>query len=102
MVADGLRDEVKGLLAAGYSPALKSMQSLGYRHMAQHLAGQHDLASATAEMKKDTRRFAKRQLSWFRGDPQVQWLETTGQTAVETSAHIARRVESIIHREDSR
>jgi len=92
MLAEGLLDEVRALLARGYSAALKPMQSLGYRHMAAHLTGETSLDQAVAAMKQDTRRFARRQLIWFRGDARVQWVQADGkpstQIADEILAHI--------------
>ena len=74
MVAQGLLEEVRGLLARGYHAGLKSMQSIGYRHMADHL--QHGVAweETLRLMKRDTRRYAKRQFTWFRADPDLVWV----------------------------
>jgi len=74
MVAEGLLDEVRGLLAAGYDPQLKSMQSIGYRHMVDHLQNGVDWPETLRLLKRDTRRYAKRQLTWFRADPDIHWL----------------------------
>jgi len=73
MVAAGLLEEVKSLLERGFSPDLKPMQSLGYRHMLDYLSGQLDWPEAVDQLKKDTRRYAKRQLTWFRKDPEMIW-----------------------------
>jgi tRNA dimethylallyltransferase len=73
MLAAGLEDEVRGLLAAGYGPQLKSMQSIGYSHTAAWLAGRISRDEAVRTLKRDTRRFAKRQMTWFRADSQVVW-----------------------------
>ena len=81
MIAAGLLGEVQSLLDAGYAPALKPMQSLGYRHMTAFLRGDWDWPTAIDMLKQDTRRFAKRQMIWFRGDPRVHWLEAEGQSA---------------------
>jgi tRNA dimethylallyltransferase len=75
MIEGGLFEEVSGLYELGYSRELKSMQSLGYRHAGLVLAGQLDLKSATDLMKRDTRHFAKRQLTWFRSEPEVLWCD---------------------------
>lgn len=75
MMAAGFEDEVKGLLEKGYSDDLKSMQSLGYRHMADYLSGRLSKEEAVRTMKRDTRRYAKRQLTWFRADPEIIWTE---------------------------
>lgn len=78
MVESGLVDEVRGLLAAGYSPALPSLQSIGYREVASYLAGELDLTAAVDAMARATRRFAKRQMTWFRADPTIRWLDADG------------------------
>lgn len=74
MVARGLEEEVRRLLARGYGPDLKPMQSLGYRHMAALVAGRIDRQEAVRTLKRDTRRFAKRQLTWFRANRQIRWV----------------------------
>jgi len=73
MVAENLVEEVKTLMNMGYSENLKSMQSLGYRHMVDYLQGRLDWQEAVRTMKRDTRRYAKRQLTWLRADPQIVW-----------------------------
>ncbi|MCW2279453.1 tRNA (adenosine(37)-N6)-dimethylallyltransferase MiaA [Heliophilum fasciatum] len=74
MVESGLVDEVQALLARGYSPALTSMQGLGYRQMIGYLQGSYDLEQALTLLQRDTRHFAKRQLTWFRRDHRLRWL----------------------------
>ena len=74
MMRRGLQEEVRGLLDRGYSPALKTMQSLGYKEMTAYLQGEYDLAEAVRRIKRDTRRYAKRQLTWFKADPEVRWV----------------------------
>ncbi len=78
MLNQGLEEEVRGLLAQGYDPGLKSMQSLGYRHLSAVIREKLPLEEAVGILKRDHRRYAKRQMTWFRRDPQVQWL-TPGQ-----------------------
>jgi tRNA dimethylallyltransferase len=68
MLEAGFKDEVERLLAMGYVTQLKSMQSLGYRQMAAHLAGAVSIDEAACQIKRETRRYAKRQITWFRGD----------------------------------
>jgi tRNA dimethylallyltransferase len=72
MLEAGLKDEVEGLLAMGYSAELKSMQSIGYRQMAAHLAGAISIQQAAHQIKRETRRYAKRQITWFRGQDGFQ------------------------------
>ena len=73
MIDAGLLDEVRGLLSRGYGEDLKSMQSLGYRHMVDFTAGRLTWEEAVRTLKRDTRRFAKRQLTWFRADKEIVW-----------------------------
>lgn len=88
MLAAGLLDEVRGLLARGCSAALKPMQSLGYRHMTAYLSGEVSLDAAVAAMKQDTRRFARRQLIWFRGDARIHWVLADGKSAEQLTDEI--------------
>ena len=74
MMESGLVEETEGLLKKGYSPHLKPLQSLGYRHMIEYLQGNWDLEKAVKELQTDTRRYAKRQLTWFNADPEVLWM----------------------------
>ena len=73
MINAGLLDEVKGLLTRGFGGDLKSMHSLGYRHMVDFTAGRLTWKEAVRTLKRDTRRFAKRQLTWFRADKEIVW-----------------------------
>lgn len=75
MMDQGLKEEVERLLGMGYSRELKSMRSIGYRHMCEYLAGEVDLERCIEILKQDTRHYAKRQLTWFRHEQDVVWLE---------------------------
>jgi len=68
-----LLQEVRDLYDRGYGPELRPLQSIGYRHMAPVAAGSDTLANALRAMQRDTRRFARRQRTWFRGVPEAQW-----------------------------
>jgi len=81
MIADGFVEEVRGLLAAGYAPTLKAMGSIGYREMCEHLAGDYPLEEAVRRIKQSTRQYAKRQLTWFRRDSEIIWVEYPGESA---------------------
>jgi tRNA dimethylallyltransferase len=74
MIAAGLVEEVKGLVAKGYSLGLKPLQSVGYHQMGLFLNGDMSLDDAVTSMKRDTRRLAKRQLTWFRRGEKIVWL----------------------------
>lgn len=84
MMEDGLVAEVQGLLNQGYDRSLVSMQGLGYKEIAAYLAGELSLEEAVTLLKRDTRRFAKRQLSWFRHMKDIQWLDIEGDTFSES------------------
>lgn len=75
MVASGFLEEVRWLLDQGYPSSLKSMRSIGYRHMGDHLEGRVTWDETIRLLKRDTRRYAKRQLTWFKADPEIHWLE---------------------------
>lgn len=78
MLAEGLLEEVQGLLAQGYDRQLKAMRAIGYKEAAAYLAGECSLEEAVQLMKRDTRRYAKRQLTWFNADPDILWFEYPG------------------------
>jgi len=75
MINSGLVNEVKRLLAMGYSPEQKSMQSIGYRHIVNFIEGHCTWDETVKTLKRDTRRYAKRQMTWFKADPEVIWKE---------------------------
>lgn len=97
MLDEGLESEVRGLLDAGYAPNLKPMQSLGYRHMTTFLAGDWDWDIMAETLKQDTRRFAKRQMIWFRGDTRIHWLNADDQTAEQLAGEIFRHIPKAVH-----
>ncbi len=74
MVRAGLLDEVQALMARGHAPDLPSMRSLGYRHMTKVIAGEMEMSEAVRLFKRDTRRYAKRQYTWFNNQEKVEWL----------------------------
>lgn len=91
MLQAGFADEVRGLLDAGYAPSLSPLKSLGYKELCSFWNGEMD-ADATAEsIKQNTRRFAKRQLTWFRADPLIQWLDVENLTSAEAGEWIRRQ-----------
>jgi tRNA dimethylallyltransferase len=74
MMVRGLLEEVRGLAARGYSLDLRPLRSLGYKQMGDVLRGNRMLGDAVADMKKATRRYAKRQLTWFRAQSDIPWF----------------------------
>ena len=74
MVEQGLLAEVRGLLQKGYTKKQKALQSLGYRHIIAYLEGVWNWETALSILKRDTRRYAKRQMTWFHADQRVNWF----------------------------
>jgi len=74
MIKNNLIPEVDSLLKQGYGPELKSMQSLGYKEIGQYIRGNDTLDDAVSLLKRNTRRYAKRQFTWFKKDELVQWF----------------------------
>ena len=73
MVDAGLIDEVRRLYADGFAPDLPALRSPGYREIGEFVRGLDDLPTAVARMAQATRRLAKRQITWFRADPEIVW-----------------------------
>ena len=90
MLEAGFLKEVEGLLHLGYSPNLKSMGSIGYRHMTEYLQTTVAWDETVRLFKRDTRRYAKRQLSWFKGDPEIHWLKPS------ESDTMSRKIDSFL------
>ncbi|WP_432820926.1 tRNA (adenosine(37)-N6)-dimethylallyltransferase MiaA [Trichloromonas sp.] len=93
MFNDGLLDEVRQLLDRGYAPELKSMRTIGYRESILHLQGHLSLDEAIALIQRDSRRYAKRQLTWFRRDNSIIWVDSFAE-----SAKIQKFIEHFMHR----
>ena len=92
MLAKGLVDETRRLLEHGLAGNRTAMQALGYRQVVAHLRGECSLGETIDLIKLRTRQFAKRQMTWFRGQLKPEWIDVT---ANETAAEIAGR---ILHR----
>jgi tRNA dimethylallyltransferase len=93
MFEAGWVEEVRGLLAAGYSATLRPLQAIGYREIGQLLAGRLDEPTARERVWIATRRYAKRQRTWFRAEPELDWLDADARDrAVErVLAELSRR-----------
>ena len=74
-VAGGLPEEVRSLVGRGYDSGSTAMSGFGYREMAAHLRGEYGLGEAVARYQQATRNYARRQLSWFRPDGRIRWLD---------------------------
>jgi tRNA dimethylallyltransferase len=96
-LANGLLEETRHLLAQAYRRESPAMTGLGYRHVAAHLAGEYDREEMVRRFKRDTRRFAKRQMTWFRREPGTTWLMIDeSELLEETVARATRLIESFL------
>lgn len=81
MFEAGLVKEVESLIASGVPSTAKAFQAHGYRRVVEHLEGKRTREDALNQMKLDTRHYAKRQLTWWRAWPDVDWIERFGDDA---------------------
>ncbi|MCX5723174.1 MAG: tRNA (adenosine(37)-N6)-dimethylallyltransferase MiaA [Nitrospirae bacterium] len=88
-LAHGLIEETAQLLAQGYQRDSAAMKGLGYRQVAEHLAGEYDRVEMVRRFKRDTRHFSKRQMTWFRKEPGIQWLTIEESDSVQHTAALA-------------
>ncbi|HXY62307.1 MAG TPA: tRNA (adenosine(37)-N6)-dimethylallyltransferase MiaA [Nitrospirota bacterium] len=93
MLDQGLEAEVKTLFDRGYGPELISMQGLGYKHFLAHFLGRTSREEAVALLKRDTKRYAKRQFTWFRREPDATWVDITG---LERTEDILERIKKYV------
>ncbi|MFC1819964.1 tRNA (adenosine(37)-N6)-dimethylallyltransferase MiaA [Thermodesulfobacteriota bacterium] len=75
MIESGLVEETQALLGRGYSWELRAMKSIGYRHAIRFLNKDYNLDEMIRQLQRDTRRYSKRQLTWFKADPEMVWVE---------------------------
>ncbi len=93
MLADGLEAEVRTLMDRGYRPDLIAMQGLGYKQFIEHFLGNLSREETITLLKRDTRRYAKRQFTWFRREPEACWVDVTG---IGQPEEIAERIKKNI------
>lgn len=98
MMEDGLLTEVKVLRDKGYGRELTSMKGLGYRELMAHLDGETSLEEAVGLIKHNTRRYAKRQLTWFKGEEGVRWLEFSSRDEIPA---LAKRIATEMRERDA-
>ena len=75
MMVEGFLAEVRELLARGFTAELKPFRAIGYKELCAYLAGAYPLDEAVRLIKRDTRRYAKRQLTWFKQENEIYWVE---------------------------
>jgi tRNA delta(2)-isopentenylpyrophosphate transferase len=84
MIRDGLAGEVERLIEMGYDETLKPMRSFGYRHTVNCIKGMYDIEESVRLIKRDTRHYAKRQITWFRTDSEIEWFDPSDTDVVKT------------------
>jgi len=92
MLAAGWLEEVKALVAQGYTQECTAMNSMGYRELLAYLAGRTTWSETVTAIKRETRRFAKRQLTWFRKFPHLHWLNLSSLDEETAVAYILDRL----------
>jgi tRNA dimethylallyltransferase len=92
MVARGLVEEVRGLLAEGVPPLSPALRATGYREVVEHLTGRIPWAEACERAVRETRRYAKRQLTWFRHQEEVDWVEVDGASERAATLRVRERL----------
>ncbi len=95
MFEGGLIDEIRRILLLGFSPEVKPLGSHGYRQALQYLRGESGLQEALFQAQKNTRRYAKRQWTWFRQEPGMEWFNGFG-SEVETQTAVLARVKTFL------
>ena len=93
MLANGLIAEVESLLAAGDARGTVALQSFGYRELIAYLDGECTYVEAISQLKQNTRRFAKRQLTWFRKDTRIEWLDR--ESTPDIIAHLLEKIKGM-------
>lgn len=94
MISAGLEAETRSLLARGYATSLTPLRSLGYKEMIAYLQGDTDLTRTIQDIKQNTRRFAKRQQTWFRADPQILWLDVSALSSATVAARLQEYIQA--------
>lgn len=97
MIASGLVEEVRALLNLELASALTATQAIGYKELVPVIAGEADLPGAIDAIKRATRRYAKRQLTWFRADSRIRWIDVTELSAAQATEAVLDLVESSEH-----
>ena len=101
-LSHGMVVETRSLLARGSSRELGAMKGLGYRHIATCLAKEYDETEMVRQFKRDTRRFAKRQMTWFRKEPGVEWFSIgEGEPLEQVGSRVITRIEEFLKGHES-
>lgn len=97
MLKAGLVDEVRGLMKQGYSGSLSSMKGLGYRQTMAYLEGKYGLDEGIRILKRDTKRYAKRQFTWFNRDSEIIWIDLKRLDGLEEAV---KKVETVLSKQN--
>ena len=92
MLNQGLVEEIRSLLDSGIPPTCTAMQAIGYKEFVAALDGRMTISQAAEDVKTASRRYAKRQLTWFRRNPNMHWLTRTAETSAEEILERARQL----------
>ena len=95
MLEAGLLDEVADLLDSGYRDAMTASQAIGYKELVPVIEGGADIDQAAESIRQATRRYAKRQLTWFRADPRISWIDVTESSPEQALSAASALLESI-------
>ena len=97
MFANGFLEEVKGLLARGYSPSLPTMSAIGYRECIRVINGEIDEEQAKAEIRRITRIFVRRQANWFKeSDPNIRWFRVEAGVVDAIESYLHNALENVV------
>jgi tRNA dimethylallyltransferase len=94
MLGSGLLDEVARLLDSGYRGAITASQAIGYKELVPVIEGGANIDEAAASIRQATRRYAKRQLTWFRADPRISWIDVTESSPAQSLSAALALLES--------
>lgn len=94
MMKDGLVDEVRSLMASGLQTGGTAMQALGYKEIVSALNGSISMEEAVEDIKRGSRNYAKRQMTWFRHDDRVHWIEAPGKTIEQIVEEMIKEIDS--------
>jgi tRNA dimethylallyltransferase len=83
MIDNGLVDEVTGILNDGYDKILNSLNTVGYKEIISYIENEITLSRAIELIKRNTRRYSKRQLTWFRADERIKWFNVSSQDDID-------------------
>ena len=100
MLENGLIEETKSILEKGYDKNLNSLNTVGYKEILSYLENEIDLETAVRLIKRNTRRYAKRQLTWFRADDRIVWFDIESQKDLQNIADKVIRMEELNERKN--